>query len=64
MSLSHQFILFLQTKFLLRMDTLELPLKIHDEERQGEAFAPFHNDPNHYQKEVLYRKLWLRNEFC
>src|SRR3954454_4678872 len=32
------------------METLELPAKVHDEERQGEAFAPFDVEPPHYKK--------------
>ena len=38
--------------------------KVQDESRQGEAFAPFADDPNALQKAVLYRKLWLPDEFC
>lgn len=45
------------------METLELPTKVHDEQRQGEAYAPFAKDVNAYTKKVLYRKLWLPNEF-
>jgi len=32
------------------MEMLELQDKVHDEKRQGEAFAPFSNDPNQYKK--------------
>src|SRR3954463_16284553 len=32
------------------METLELPGKVHDEKRQGEAFAPFDVDPVTYKK--------------
>jgi tRNA-2-methylthio-N6-dimethylallyladenosine synthase len=32
------------------METLELTGKVHDEKRQGEAFAPFALEPNAYQK--------------
>lgn len=32
------------------METLELVNKIHDEGRQGEAYAPFAADSNHYKK--------------
>lgn len=32
------------------METLELTGKVHDEDRQGEAFAPFAVEPNHFKK--------------
>lgn len=32
------------------METLDLQSKVHDETRQGEAYAPFANDPNQYKK--------------
>ena len=32
---------------------MELPLKAHNETRQGEAFAPFANDPNQFKKKFL-----------
>ena len=32
------------------MEMLELAAKVHDETRQGEAFAPYKNDPNQYNK--------------
>ncbi len=32
------------------METLEVETKVHDEARQGEAFAPFATEPNVYQK--------------
>src|SRR3954464_8225272 len=32
------------------METLELPAKVHDEKRQGEAFAPFEVEPNIFKK--------------
>lgn len=32
------------------MDLLEIAEKVHDESRQGEAFSPFKQDPNQYQK--------------
>lgn len=32
------------------METLALVGKEHDEQRQGEAFKPFSNDPNTYKK--------------
>ena len=35
------------------METLELISKVHDETRQGEAFAPFTNDINPFKKKFL-----------
>ncbi len=35
------------------MDTLELTLKVHDEARQGEAYAAFSDDPNPFNKKFL-----------
>src|SRR3954454_16115188 len=32
------------------METLQLVTKVHDEKRQGEAYAPFSDDPNQYKK--------------
>ncbi len=32
------------------MDMMEIADKVHDESRQGEAFSPFKQDPNQYQK--------------
>ena len=32
------------------MEILDLSEKVHDEKRQGEAFAPFENEPNLFQK--------------
>jgi len=32
------------------MEMLELASKVHDENRQGEAYAPFENEVNNYQK--------------
>ncbi len=35
------------------METLELSSKVHDETKQGEAFAPFKNDINQFKKKFL-----------
>jgi tRNA-2-methylthio-N6-dimethylallyladenosine synthase len=35
------------------METLELPVKMHNEERQGEAYAPFAEEPNRFEKKFL-----------
>ncbi len=35
------------------MEMLDIPLKLHIEERQGEAYAPFAQDPNHFKKKFL-----------
>ena len=32
------------------MEILDLGHKVHDESRQGEAYAPFENDVNQYRK--------------
>jgi tRNA-2-methylthio-N6-dimethylallyladenosine synthase len=32
------------------MEILDLQQKVHDESKQGEAFAPFESDPNNYKK--------------
>jgi tRNA-2-methylthio-N6-dimethylallyladenosine synthase len=42
--------IFAHLNFLNRMETLELQNKVHDEVRQGEAFAPFALDSNKYKK--------------
>ena len=38
--------------------------KKHDESRQGEAWAPLLPQMGVLQEKILYRKLWLRDEFC
>lgn len=37
--------------------------KVHDEARQGEAFAPFANDPNHYQKKFYIESYGCQMNF-
>jgi len=37
------------------MEILELQHTIHDETKQGEAFAPFSSDPNQYKKDFILR---------
>src|SRR5437764_423017 len=41
------------------MQTLELTTKVHDEGRQGEAFAPFALHPNHFAK-----KYYIERDGC
>jgi tRNA-2-methylthio-N6-dimethylallyladenosine synthase len=44
------FMYFCNPNFILLMDILELQSKVHDETKQGEAYAPFEVDPNQYKK--------------
>lgn len=41
------------------METLELPIKTHDETRQGEAFSPFAEEPN-----VFNKKFYIESYGC
>src|SRR5215831_17794214 len=42
---------------------LELAAKIHDEVRQGEAFAPYKNDPNEYRKKFYIESYGCQMNF-
>ena len=37
-------------QLLINMVDLMTDTKVHNEEKQGEAYSPFTNDPNQYQK--------------
>ena len=50
MALIDAFMYFCNPNFILLMDILELQSKVHDETKQGEAYAPFEVDPNQYKK--------------
>src|SRR3954453_11189612 len=41
----------------------ELPEKVHDEARQGEAFAPYKNDPNKYNKKFYIESYGCQMNF-
>src|SRR5919112_6840015 len=41
----------------------ELAAKVHDEARQGEAFAPYKNDPNNYQKKFYIESYGCQMNF-
>src|SRR6478735_2505537 len=45
------------------METLELATKVHDENRQGEAFAPFTNDANGYRKKFYIESYGCQMNF-
>jgi len=42
---------------------LEIATKVHDEARQGEAFAPFANDPNNYQRQFYIESYGCQMNF-
>ena len=44
------FLYFCCPNFFESMEILELQSKVHDEAKQGEAYAPFESDPYQYKK--------------
>src|SRR3954451_25378480 len=42
---------------------LELAAKVHDETRQGEAFAPYKNDPNEWDKKFYIESYGCQMNF-
>ena len=42
------------------MEMLDIISKVHDESRQGEAFAPFKEDVNEYKKNFISRAMAAR----
>src|SRR4051812_12552981 len=46
------------------MELLELTSKVHNEERQGEAFSPFENDPNQYNKKFYIESYGCQMNFA
>lgn len=45
------------------MDTLQLATKVHDEQRQGEAYAPFANDINVFEKKFYIESYGCQMNF-
>lgn len=45
------------------MEMLEIAEKVHDETRQGEAFAPFKNDANNYRKKFYIESYGCQMNF-
>src|SRR5882762_10188209 len=45
------------------MEMLEIAAKVHDENRQGEAFAPFKNDGNAYTKKFYIESYGCQMNF-
>src|SRR5437763_386959 len=47
----------------IEIEMLELAAKTHDEGRQGEAFAPYKNDPNEYHKKFYIESYGCQMNF-
>jgi tRNA-2-methylthio-N6-dimethylallyladenosine synthase len=53
----------LQAQLVFDMMDLIIDNKPHDETRQGESYAPFENDPNHYQKKFYIESYGCQMNF-